>query len=190
MERLVGNILDMVRLESGGIAPKREWVPLEEIVGSALSRLEVKLGAREVRVALPEDLPLVSVDPVLFEQVFVNLIENAIKHGGPDGPIEIEARVRGDTLEIEVADRGPGLPPGAEARVFEKFYRGPQVRAGGVGLGLSICQGIVQAHGGTIAAGNREGGGARFGITLPVLQAPPALGPPEEPDVPAKEQAR
>jgi len=175
MERLVGNILDMVRLESGGIAPKREWVPLEDAVGSALSRLDSKLGARDVRVNLPPGLPLLSVDPVLFEQVFVNLFENAIKHAGSDTPIEVDARVADKTLEIEVADRGPGLPVGAETQVFEKFYRGPSIRTGGVGLGLSICRGIVAAHGGTISAENRAGGGALFRVALPVPEAPPVV---------------
>jgi two-component system sensor histidine kinase KdpD len=187
MERLIGNILDMVRLESGGIAPKREWVPLEDTVGSALVRLEAKLGARPVHVHLPPALPLLSVDPVLFEQVFVNLFENVLKHTGPDSPIDVAARVTDKTLEIEVADRGPGLPLSAEQQVFEKFYRGPGVRAGGVGLGLAICRGIVVAHEGTISAANRQGGGALFRITLPLPAAPPPLpaecfdAPPEEP---------
>ncbi|MDO9171948.1 MAG: sensor histidine kinase KdpD [bacterium] len=186
MERLVANILDMVRLESGGIVPKREWVPLEETVGSALSRLEARLGARAVRLDLPPQLPLLSVDPVLFEQVFINLIENVIKHGGPDTPLEIAARAAGATLEIEVADRGPGLPAGAGEQVFEKFYRGPEVRTGGVGLGLAICRGIVHAHGGTIAAANREGGGAVFRIAMPLQEAPPAVAPASEAETPER----
>lgn len=186
MERLVANILDMVRLESGGIVPKREWVPLEETVGSALSRLEARLGARAVRLDLPPQLPLLSVDPVLFGQVFINLIENVIKHGGPDAPLEIAARTAGATLEIEVADRGPGLPAGAGEQVFEKFYRGPAVRAGGVGLGLAICRGIVHAHGGTITAANREGGGAVFRIAMPLQEAPPAVAPTSEAETPER----
>ena len=188
MERLVGNILDTVRLESGSVAPRREWVPLEETVGSALSRLESKLGTREVKVALPDALPLLSVDPVLFEQVFVNLVENVIKHCGADCPIEIGARIDGETFAIEVADRGPGLPAGTEQRVFDKFYRGPHVHAGGVGLGLSICRGVVQAHGGTISAENRAGGGALFRIKLPVQQAPPTVAPAAEPETPAQDR--
>ncbi|HSA21199.1 MAG TPA: sensor histidine kinase KdpD, partial [Myxococcota bacterium] len=177
MERLVGNTLDMMRLEAGGLVPRREWVPLEETVGSALSRLETRLGSRAVAIDLPEALPLLSVDPVLFEQVFVNLFENVLRHAGPDSPLEIAAREQGGTVEIEVADRGPGLPAGAEQLVFDKFYRGPRVRAGGVGLGLSICKGILQAHGGTITAENRPGGGARFRIALPAQAAPPTLEP-------------
>jgi two-component system sensor histidine kinase KdpD len=177
MERLIGNILDMVRLESGGFLPKREWGPLEETIGAALSRLEVKLGSREVRVKLPENLPLVSLDPVLFEQVFANLFDNVIQHAGEDSPLEIEARLQDQAIEIEVADRGPGLRPGAEKLVFEKFYRDPPVRSGGFGLGLSICRVIVQAHEGTISAENRETGGALFRITLAVKDPPPDLEP-------------
>jgi two-component system sensor histidine kinase KdpD len=177
MERLVGNILDMVRLESGGIHPKREWVPLEETIGSALSRLEQKLGTRAVSVDLPADLPVLSVDPVLFEQIFVNLLENVVKHCGPECPVDIGAGVRDGQVEIRVGDRGPGLPIGTEQLIFEKFYRGPQVRAGGVGLGLAICRGIAVAHGGTMRAENRAGGGALFTVVLPVLEAPPTVEP-------------
>lgn len=188
MERLVANILDMVRLETGGIVLRREWVPLEEIVGSALARLESRLGRRPIRIGLPSALPMLFVDPVLFEQVFVNLVDNVVKHGGPDSSIEVTARVSSGALEIDVADRGPGLPPGTEARVFEKFYRGPGAGGRGVGLGLAICKGIVVAHSGAITAENRQGGGALVRITLPVPGEPPALEPegeqgplPEEP---------
>lgn len=180
MERLIHNILDMVRLESGGIAPRREWIPLEEIVGSALGRMEEDLADREVKVELPESLPLVSVDPVLFEQVFVNLLDNAVKYTGAKSPIEVRALPKARELWIEVSDRGPGLPEGAESRVFEKFYRGPKARSGGAGLGLAICLGIVEAHTATLTAENREGGGATFRIRLPLLDAPPAMEPAEE----------
>jgi two-component system sensor histidine kinase KdpD len=173
MDRLVSNILDMVRLESGGSSPRLEWVPLEEVVGSALSHLDAQLAGREVRLELPEDLPFVYVDPVLFEQVFVNLIENALKYAGSRSPVEIRARSVGREIQIEVADRGPGLPAGEEEQVFEKFYRGPNARAGGIGLGLAICLSIVKAHGGSITAGNQKGGGAVFRIRLPVPDSPP-----------------
>jgi two-component system, OmpR family, sensor histidine kinase KdpD len=173
MERLVGNLLDMMRVESGGLAMKREWVPLEEIVGSVLTRMETRLAGRDVVMHLPEDLPLVSVDPVLFAQVFVNLVDNALKHTPPSSPIEIGAATIDGQIEIEVADRGPGLAEGMQAAVFEKFVRGgAHPGAGGVGLGLSICRGVVEAHGGTIVARNRDGGGASFAIRLPLLDAP------------------
>jgi len=173
MDRIVGNLLDMTRVASGGLKLKREWVPIEEIVGSVLTRLEQRIADRRVVMHLTEDLPLVSVDPVLFEQVFVNLIDNALKYTPPTSPIEINAAVRERVVEIEVADRGPGLPKGAEAMVFEKFFRGgAHPGVGGVGLGLPICRGIVQAHGGMIDAVRRDGGGTSFAIRLPLLDAP------------------
>jgi two-component system sensor histidine kinase KdpD len=172
MERLIGNLLDMMKLESGGLALKREWVPLEEIVGSALTRLESRLTGREVLMDLPDNLPLMSVDPVLFEQVFVNLFDNALKYMPMESPIEIRAKAWDHILEVEIADRGPGLPPGGEALVFEKFWRGAHPGTGGVGLGLPICRGIVQAHGGAITAETRREGGALFRITLPLIEAP------------------
>jgi two-component system sensor histidine kinase KdpD len=182
MERLVGNVLDMVRIESGGLSPRREWVPLEEVVGSALDRLAPRLKGRDVGLALPPELPFLSVDPVLLVQVFVNLIDNALKYAPGDVPIEIEARALDGAVEIDVADRGPGITPGEEERVFEKFFRGDRAgtSAGGVGLGLPICRGIVAAHGGTIAARARDGGGALFRIRLPTKEPPPPVPREEE----------
>jgi K+-sensing histidine kinase KdpD len=175
MERLVGNLLDMTRVQSGALQLKREWLPLEELVGSALTRLERQLGGRPVLTALSADLPLASVDPVLLEQVFVNLFENAAKHTPAGTSIEVSARASSGEMIIEVADRGPGLPPGSEERLFEKFFRGPRVPpTGGAGLGLAICDGVMRAHGGTIAAQNRSGGGALFRMRLPI----PAGAPP------------
>ena len=175
MERLIGNVLDMVRIESGGLAPRRDWVPLEEVVGSALERLDATVQGREVIVDLPEGLPLVPMDPVLFEQVFVNLLENAVKYTPAASPVTVRARALEQELEIVVADRGPGILPGEEERIFEKFHRGAHAGGGGVGLGLPICRGIVQAHGGTIGAANREGGGAEFRIRLPLNETPPKV---------------
>jgi two-component system sensor histidine kinase KdpD len=178
MERLIGNLLDMTRVASGGLALKREWVPVEEIVGSVLTRLEQRIADRRVVMHLEEDLPLVSVDPVLFEQVFVNLIDNALKYTPAASPIEISAAVRERVVEIEVADRGPGLPEGTETMVFEKFFRGgAHPGVGGAGLGLPICRGMVQAHGGTIDAARRDGGGTSFVIRLPLLDAPETKEP-------------
>jgi two-component system, OmpR family, sensor histidine kinase KdpD len=177
LERLVANLLDMTRLESGAIALRRDWVPLDEIVGSALTRLESRLGARKVAVSIADDTPLVSVDPVLFEQVFVNLLENAEKYTPAGTPIEIEARRDGQRVEIDIIDHGPGLPPGADLRVFDKFYRGPHVGVLGAGLGLPICKGIVEAHGGTIRAETQSSGGAAFHISIPFGGTPPSLPP-------------
>ncbi len=177
MERLVSNILDMVRLEAGGIVPRREWVPLEEIVGSALVRLEARIGSRETRLDLPRELTMVHVDPVLLEQVVVNLVENALKYAPTPSPVEIGARVGAGSWVMEVADRGPGLPRGEEDRVFEKFYRGPGMRGGGVGLGLAICRGIVEAHGGSIRASVRDGGGTVFRMELPLPAELPSVEP-------------
>lgn len=179
LERLVANLLDMTRLESGGIALRRDWVPLDEMVGSALTRLEARLGTRKVTVSIAPDVPLVSVDPVLFEQVFVNLLENAEKYTSAGTPIEIEARSNGDRVEIDVVDHGSGLPSGAEGLIFDKFYRGPHVGVSGVGLGLPICKGIVEAHGGTIRAETRSSGGAAFHISIPRGGTPPWLAPTE-----------
>jgi two-component system sensor histidine kinase KdpD len=174
LERLVGNILDVVRLESGDLRLRREWVPFEEVVGSALVRVAAVPGASEVRVDLPQGLPLVAVDPVLFEHVFVNLLENALAYAPPAAAVFITAREADGALEVDVCDRGPGLPAGDSARVFEKFYRGPGARPGGAGLGLAICRGVVDAHGGTIAAIQRDGGGTIFRVRLPLDAARPA----------------
>lgn len=175
LERLVGNLLDMTRLDSGALQVKREWVPLEELVGSALARMEAPLAGRRIRVDLPADLPLTAVDPVLIEQVLVNLLENAAKYTPPTSPLDLSAHVADGALAVDVADRGPGLPPGAEAQVFQKFVRGAHAGIPGVGLGLSIARGIVEAHGGTLVALPRDGGGARFRFTLPDQGAAPQV---------------
>jgi two-component system, OmpR family, sensor histidine kinase KdpD len=174
MNRLIGNLLDMIRVESGALEVQKEWQPLEEVVGVALIRLEDRLRGRTVRVDLPPDLPLVPLDGVLMEQVLVNLLENAVKYTPAGSPIDISAVSQGDHVRVDVADRGPGLPPGEESRVFDKFYRGAGASpAGGIGLGLTICRGIVTAHGGRIWAENRPGGGAVLRFTLPTVGGPP-----------------
>jgi two-component system sensor histidine kinase KdpD len=175
LERLVANLLDMTQVESGSLRVRREWVPLEETVGSALTRLEESLASRPVRVSLAPDLPLVSIDPVLFQQVLVNLLENAVKYTPAGSEIEIDGRATENAVVIEVRDRGPGIPPGDEARVFEKFYRGAHARVAGAGLGLAICKGVVEAHGGTIQVENRTGGGAAFRVTIPLVGSAPSV---------------
>jgi two-component system sensor histidine kinase KdpD len=175
LERLVRNLLDMTRLESGALVVKREWVPLEEVVGAALTRLEGQLADRSVRTDLPADLPLVSVDAILLEQLFVNLLENATKYTPASSPLELAARATPSAVVVELADRGPGLPPGSEGRIFEKFFRGPHQGTPGAGLGLAICLGIAHAHGGELVAENRPGGGAVFRLTLPQRERPPGV---------------
>jgi two-component system sensor histidine kinase KdpD len=177
LNRLVNNLLDVTRLESGGLQLRREWIPLEELVGVALARLAGPLRERKVTTRLPDDLPPVHVDGVLVGQVFINLLENAAKHTPAGLPVEIEARREGAHVVVEVADRGPGLPANEEQKIFDKFY-GPGV-TGGAGLGLTICRAIVEAHGGRIGAENRPGGGAVFRFWLPAGE--PAR-PPGTPD--------
>lgn len=169
MNRLIGNLLDMIRLETGALAVQPDFQPLEEVIGVALIRLDERLQGRPVETHLPSDLPLVAIDGILIEQVLVNLLENAIKYTPPGTPIEISAEGDDDFVTVTVADRGPGLPPGEERKVFDKFYRLPSTEApSGVGLGLTICRGIVRAHGGRIWAENRQGGGLAVKFTLPV----------------------
>ncbi|MFO0586595.1 MAG: sensor histidine kinase KdpD [Polyangiaceae bacterium] len=175
LERLVANLLDMTRLESGGVSLRRDWVPLDEMIGSALTRLDARLGARKVSVDIDEGVPLLWCDPVLFEQLFLNLLENADKYTPKGSPLEIRARSEGESIVIDVIDHGPGIPAGMEELVFEKFVRGPHVGISGAGLGLPICKGIVEAHGGSIAVRNEPGKGADFHIVVPSGGPPPSL---------------
>ncbi len=172
LSRLVHNLIETTRLETGSVNLRKEATSLEEPLGAALERLDKALSGREVSTRLPEDLPLVPLDAVLLEQVFVNLLENAARHTPPGVPIDVSARIADGAAVVEVADRGPGLPPEDLDRVFDKFYRAGPAAGGGAGLGLAICKAIVEAHGGEIAAENRDGGGALFRFTLP-LGGPP-----------------
>jgi two-component system sensor histidine kinase KdpD len=176
LNRLVQNLLEMTRLESGALQLRRDWHPLEEVVGAALGRLAARIGRRQVVVTIPPELPLVPIDDVLIEQVLLNLVENALKYSADGRPIRILATATDAQVTVEVADAGTGLPQGQEELVFEKFTRaaadGP-----GAGLGLANCRGIVDAHGGHIWAQNLPEGGAAFLFTLPLAGRAPASVP-------------
>jgi two-component system sensor histidine kinase KdpD len=179
LNRLIRNLLDMTRLESGAVTVKNEWIPVDELVGAALGRMEARLTGRDIRVELAPDLPLVPCDAILVEQALFNLLDNATKYGAD--PLEIRATLQQGELMFEVADRGPGVPAGQETRIFDKFQRaGAEASAGGVGLGLAICRAIALAHGGRIWVHHRDGGGAAFRFTLPIDGQPPALAKPDE----------
>jgi two-component system sensor histidine kinase KdpD len=171
LNRFLRNLLDMTRLQGGALTVKRELQPLEEVVGAALTRLDDRMADHEVTTTFPGDLPLVPFDSLLIEQVFVNLLENAAKHTPPGAAIDVAARVVEGTLEVEVADRGPGVAPSDFERVFDKFFRANEREGGGAGLGLTICRGVVAAHGGRIWVEARPGGGASFRFTLPLSES-------------------
>jgi two-component system sensor histidine kinase KdpD len=169
LSRLVTNLLNIARLESGSLKLRKELQPLEEVVGAVLNRLERKLADRSVTVLLPADLPMVPLDGALVENVFINLLENSLKYTPPGSALYIKAVPKGDEIEIEMADNGPGFPPEDLGRIFEMFYRGTgDSDRKGYGLGLSICRAIVEAHGGRIWVVNLAGGGAAVRFTFPL----------------------
>jgi two-component system, OmpR family, sensor histidine kinase KdpD len=174
MSALVGNLLDMARIESGEVSLNLEWQPLEEVVGAALQSSRVMLERHIIEVRIPRTLPLLRFDALLIERVFVNLLENASKYTPPGSTVTLSAELGADRVSVAVADDGPGLPRGREEAVFQKFARGERESATpGVGLGLAICRAIVEAHQGTIVGANRPGGGAVYTFTRP-LGTPPA----------------
>lgn len=176
MSNLTNNILDMARLDAGQAQLNRQWYPLDEIIGGALTQVRKLAAGRVVNTQLPEGLCLVRVDAVLIEQVLINLLENACKYTPPGTPIDVIAERAAHTLKISVADRGLGIPVGEEEKIFDKFYRlhreGSQ---SGVGLGLAICKAIVIAHGGLVGATNQPDGGAQFYFVLPMDETPPEV---------------
>lgn len=183
LNRLVGNLLDMTRLEAGAIRVRKEWQPLEEVIGAAIGRVEHSpetaqaLRDHPLTVELSPELPLVPLDGAVIEQVLVNLLDNALKHTPAGTAVGVRAWAEPGRIVVEVADRGPGLPPGDEREVFEKFYRGQPPADGreSVGLGLAICRGMIDAHGGQIWAEPRPGGGVAFRFALPLEGEPPSL---------------
>lgn len=174
LANLVGNLLDMARLQAGQVTLRREWQPLEEVIGASIKLLGPGLAAHPVRVSLPATLPLLEFDAVLMERVFCNLLENAAKYAPAGTTIEIVAAPEGRQVRIAVRDQGPGFPKGTADRVFAMFVRGdPGSTKAGVGLGLAICRAIVEAHGGKIQVGDRSDGG-EIQFTLPT-GTPPSI---------------
>jgi two-component system sensor histidine kinase KdpD len=169
LARIVGNLLDLSRIEGGVLRPQRDWNEVAEVVADAAGRLRPTLPDREIRVTVEPDLPPVRFDYVEIGQVLVNLLENAAKYSSPGQPIDVSAARAGQMVVISVADRGRGIPPGEEERIFDKFYRLENRRGvSGAGIGLSICKGIAEAHGGRIWVEQRDGGGSVFRFTLPI----------------------
>ncbi|OGP69959.1 MAG: hypothetical protein A2Z73_05890 [Deltaproteobacteria bacterium RBG_13_60_28] len=173
LDRLVHNLLEMSRLQSGQAMLNKEWHVLEEVIGCALAQLDSQLHDHPVRIDLPTDLPLVQMDALLLERVVINLLENSMKYTPPGTPLEISGSLQDQELLVAVADRGPGLPAGEEERIFEKFYQVSPGSARGAGLGLTICRSIIEAHGGRIWAANRLEGGAVFTFTIPLAEGAP-----------------
>jgi two-component system sensor histidine kinase KdpD len=169
LNRLVGNLLDMSRIEGGALKPEKEWYPVDELIHDVLGHMQPILQGRVVQTHLPDDLPPVELDYLQMDQVLTNLIENAVRHTPPETPIEVSAQREGEQMVISVADRGPGIPEKDKVHIFDKFYRvlGTQ-RGTGSGLGLAVCKGLVEAHGGSIWVEDRENGGAIFRFTLPI----------------------
>ena len=172
LNSIVSALFNLTRMQAAGSVHQHELQSIDELIGSALARLDVQLEGRAVRAEVPEETPLLVCDPVLVEQVLVNLVENALRYSPPQSSIEITAWAKNGEMLIHVADRGPGVDPGDEDRVFQKHYRGRQGGASvGLGLGLTICRAIVEAHDGRIWLRNRDGGGARVSVALPLRRA-------------------
>ncbi len=175
LNRLVENLLDMSRLESGRLQIKRDWCDIGEIIGVAVKNFDSCAADHGIDIHIQPDLPLIQVDFVLIEQVLVNLLENACRYSLPGKPIRVSAQLEAHRVSVTVEDRGPGIPSDKLDAIFDKFYRVPGTPTGGTGLGLSISRGLVEAHGGTLTAENGEQGGARFIVQLPLNGAPPPV---------------
>jgi two-component system sensor histidine kinase KdpD len=176
LNRLVGNLLDMSRIEGGALKPEKEWYPLDELLQDVLNRMQGVLQGRDVQLSLPGNLPPVELDYLQIDQVVTNVLENAVRYTPANTPIEISARVTNGQVEISIADHGPGIPPFELKRIFDKFYRisgttRKNTSIMGTGLGLAVCRGLIEAHGGHIWADNRPEGGTVFHFTLPMSDA-------------------
>lgn len=171
LSRIVSNLLDLSRMESGTLDPERSWYDLAALIDDVVGRLRPLTQSHRVEVRAPEDLPPISLDYVEIDQVLSNLIENATRHTRPGSAIVVSAAIEGPEAVVEVSDDGPGVPTDALDRVFEPFFRGPSDGTPrGTGLGLAVARGLVEAHGGHISVRNRPEGGAVFRFTLPIEQ--------------------
>ncbi|HMD67996.1 MAG TPA: ATP-binding protein, partial [Chitinivibrionales bacterium] len=172
LNRLVENLLDMTRIESGGLKITKDWCDVRDIINSVLSDLSEELSWHTVRISIADDVPLVKLDGIVIEQVLSNIVLNAAQYTPPATSIHIRSFFDAGSLVFAIEDEGPGLPEESIQRIFDKFYRVPGTRAGGTGLGLSIVKGFVELHGGSVEAANRPGKGTQFLIRLPVEHKP------------------
>jgi len=177
LNRIVGNLLDVTRLEAGQVRPRLDWHDTRDLMHTVLQDLHRELKNHPVQVFLPPEPMLARFDFSLLQHVLANLLLNAATHTPPKTPLEVRAQFSDHRLILTVADRGAGIPVEAVPRIFDKFFRGPQAAAGGSGLGMTIVKGFVEAHGGTISVENRSGGGALFTIRLPQTENPPSIDP-------------
>ena len=169
LDGLVENLLDMSRIEAGSLRLEKVWYPLDELISDTVSHIQMHLGERGLKMSYPDDLPPVELDVVQIEQVVFNLLENALRYTPDGSPIEISIQRQEESLQVNVTDRGPGIPLAERENIFTKFYRIAQHgHPRGLGLGLAICQGVIQAHNGHIWVETRAGGGAAFCFTLPL----------------------
>jgi two-component system, OmpR family, sensor histidine kinase KdpD len=167
LNRLIGNLLDMTRLESGRITPALDWCDIHDLINSAVHKLEHELANHNIAIDVPSDFPLMKMDFGLMEQAIVNILHNATVYTPAGSQIKIRSYLDGEVCTIDISDNGPGFPTDSLPRIFEKFYRVPGTQSGGSGLGLSIARGFVEAHKGVIKVANKQHGGAQFTISIP-----------------------
>jgi two-component system, OmpR family, sensor histidine kinase KdpD len=167
LNQLVQNLLDMTRLEGGTLHLNAEQCDIQDVIGTAINQLGEAARQRQINVDVPADLPLVPLDFVLIVQVVVNLLDNALKYSESAAPVQIEAQIAADQLQVRISDRGKGIREDDLKRVFDKFYRETSAGPQGAGLGLSICRGLVETHGGRIWVERRPQGGTVAAFTLP-----------------------
>jgi two-component system sensor histidine kinase KdpD len=178
LNRLVGNLLDLARIEGGALHPAKDWYSIDEVILAVLARLEGRLAGRPVTTEIAPDQPLLLLDFTALDQVLTNLLENAMKYTPPGTAIRVTAQREGNEVRVSVTDAGPGVPPEHLSRLFDRFYRVESgTRPQGMGLGLAISKGLIEAHDGRIAARNMPGGGLQISFTLPIPPTGPEAAP-------------